>query len=113
MDNVIFGHQLRALRKKNKMSMNELSELIGISAKAISQIELGKKSTSLKVFVKLCNVFKTDPKYLLFQNLDDDLNEPENEQEELYKNILKLSAGDIRRYSDSIKLAIENKEDYK
>jgi len=113
MDNMAFGKQLKAARVKKKISMEELAQRIGISAKAISQIELGKRSTSLKTFVNICNILEIDPKYFLSKDLDEDLILLESDSEELFKSILNLPIGEINRFSDYVKLSIENKDRYK
>lgn len=113
MDNIAFGKILKEMRLKRNMSREELAKKIGISAKAISQIETGKKSTSLKVLVEICNALEVSAECFLLKDLKPELKNLKSDYEELFCNILELPEGEIRRFSDYIKLTLERYQDYK
>jgi transcriptional regulator with XRE-family HTH domain len=52
------GEQIRAFRKKRKLSLIELSNLTGIAASNLSSIELGKSSPTLNTLVKIAAAFR-------------------------------------------------------
>jgi transcriptional regulator with XRE-family HTH domain len=52
------GEQIRAFRKKKKLSLIDLSKLTGIAASNLSSIELGKSSPTLNTLVKIASAFR-------------------------------------------------------
>jgi XRE family transcriptional regulator, regulator of sulfur utilization len=51
------GANIRALRAKRKLSLNELSRITGISASNLSSMELGKSSPTLSTLTKIAAAF--------------------------------------------------------
>ena len=43
-----YGHSIRAIRQKRKMSQEELADLSGLHRTYISDVELGKRNVSLE-----------------------------------------------------------------
>jgi len=60
--------KLRALRKKLKISLNKLSNLINISKKSLIKIEKGEAKPCVETCKKLEEVFKVKLRRLTFQN---------------------------------------------
>jgi transcriptional regulator with XRE-family HTH domain len=52
------GEQIRAFRKKKKLSLIDLSKMTGIAASNLSSIELGKSSPTLNTLVKIASAFQ-------------------------------------------------------
>jgi transcriptional regulator with XRE-family HTH domain len=52
------GEQIRAFRKKKKLSLIDLSKITGIAASNLSSIELGKSSPTLNTLVKIASAFQ-------------------------------------------------------
>ena len=52
-------NRVRELRKNQKLTQEELAELIGISRQAINAIEKEKFDPSLPTAFKMANLFKT------------------------------------------------------
>jgi transcriptional regulator with XRE-family HTH domain len=52
------GEQIRAFRKKKKLSLTDLSKITGIAASNLSSIELGKSSPTLNTLVKIASAFQ-------------------------------------------------------
>jgi transcriptional regulator with XRE-family HTH domain len=59
-----FGNKLRLLRKKKGLTMTELANLCDIEYRQVSDIELGKISTSLSTIFLLAEVLEISPKEL-------------------------------------------------
>lgn len=70
-----FGKQVRAMRRKNSLTQEELAEKVGISASFMGHIERGTRVASLETLIALCNVLKTSPHQLLNASLSDDISE--------------------------------------
>ena len=56
---------LRKVRKSKGMTMKELGKRVGVSESAISQYETGKRETSFKTLLKICDALKCSVDYLL------------------------------------------------
>lgn len=52
------GEQIRAFRKKKRLSLTDLSKITGIAASNLSSIELGKSSPTLNTLVKIASAFQ-------------------------------------------------------
>lgn len=62
----MLGEKIRSIRKKQDMKLNDLSELSGLSASYISQLERGLVEPSLSSLKKISTALKT-PVYLLME----------------------------------------------
>ena len=72
--NVEYGTILRNYRKKNNLTLENVSEINGLAPRYISQIERGESLGSINTLLNLCNVYKITPNDILleFLNFDDD-----------------------------------------
>ena len=72
--NVEYGTILRNYRKKNNLTLENVSEISGLAPRYISQIERGESLGSINTLLNLCNVYKITPNDILleFLNFDDD-----------------------------------------
>ena len=61
----IFGCRVLEQRKKLGLSQGELGAKIGLTHKAISTIESGKRGTSLEKLIELAYAFQVSADYLL------------------------------------------------
>jgi len=59
-DQLTFGHKLRELREKNKMTQEQLAGEIGITANAIGQFERGKIFPNFETIVNIIRVLDVD-----------------------------------------------------
>ncbi len=53
MDKEAFGKRIRKIRKENKMTVDTLADMVGISASHLREIENGRKLPALPVFVEI------------------------------------------------------------
>lgn len=65
MDKKALGKRINIARKSRRLTSERLSELCEVNATYIRQIEAGKKTPSLPVFVDICNALEVSPTYLL------------------------------------------------
>lgn len=61
----IFGSRVLEQRKKLGLSQGELGAKIGLTHKAVSTIESGKRGTSFEKLVELAYTFQVSADYLL------------------------------------------------
>ena len=66
----IFGERLREIRKKRRETQDGLATILGVTNAQISDMEKGKKTTTLEKFALICEHYKVSADYLL--GLSDD-----------------------------------------
>lgn len=59
-----FGKKIKELRQRLELTQEQFAEKIGISAKSLSQIELGKNFISAEVLESICTNMNVNPKSL-------------------------------------------------
>lgn len=64
------GERLKQLRTTNNLSINDLSEYLGISQKDIEDLENNEGKLNLTVLTKLSNLYCCSEKYLLCMSDD-------------------------------------------
>lgn len=70
MDNVKIGRLICQLRKENHMTQLQLSELLGVSDKAVSKWERGLGCPELSLLTELSGIFHVDMEKLLSGELN-------------------------------------------
>lgn len=81
----LFGKKVKEKRMNLMLTQEELSEKIGISAKSLSQIELGNNFVSAENLNAICSALNTNPK-TLFDFSDDNTDKFLYIQEKLSKD---------------------------
>ena len=61
----IFGERLRSLRRAHQEKQEELGQCIGVTKTQISEMEKGKKTTTLEKFALICEHYQVSADYLL------------------------------------------------
>lgn len=64
-DALIVGENIRALRKKQGITLEQLSERLEKSVTHMNMIELGNRNISMKLLFQLMNVFEVDANEIL------------------------------------------------
>ena len=64
----IISSQIKKLRKKEKLSQEEFAEKINCSREFVSRVENLKERVSLKMLLKLSQLFNISPKYFFDEN---------------------------------------------
>ena len=62
---VNFGERLKMLRKENRMTQDELARKLNVTKSIISYYELGDRTPSTDILVKLAYIFNVSTDYLL------------------------------------------------
>ena len=60
-----FGQRLRKLRKATHEKQDDLADVLGITKTQISDMEKGKKTTTLEKFALICEHYQVSADYLL------------------------------------------------
>ena len=61
----LFGTRLREIRKKQRETQEGLAAVLGVSHVQISDMEKGKKTTTLEKFALICEHYQGSAYYLL------------------------------------------------
>jgi transcriptional regulator with XRE-family HTH domain len=69
-DPKVLAGQIRSFRLKKKLTLNQLSELIGLDKGYLSRLERGEKVPSIATIVKLAHAFDTQVSTLLGESID-------------------------------------------
>jgi len=92
----LFGKKIKEKRLQLSLTQEELAEKIGISAKSLSQIELGNNFVSAENLEKICKALNTTPKVLFDFSADnrsltmEELNQKLTNNISLFKKISKI-----------------------
>lgn len=65
-----YGKILKAYRKKNNLTLENVAELSGLAPRYISQIERGELKGSINTLLSFCNAYKITPNDILLEFLD-------------------------------------------
>ncbi len=60
-----FSHRLIELRKLKNLSQTDLGSIIGLSKQAVSDMERGKRSTTMDTYIALADYFDVSLDYLI------------------------------------------------
>lgn len=82
----LIGKRICQARKAKHLTQEDLAELSGLSVSAISRLETGHNSTSLKTLAHLCNILDVPLNYLLY----DVLSEQSSAQNPIVTDILAM-----------------------
>ena len=63
--NEIFANRIKFLRKQKNIKQSELGEKIGLTYTAISDIERGRRTTTIEKLVALADYFEVSIDYLV------------------------------------------------
>jgi len=101
-----FGKRINQLRKKKRLTSEQLSELCEVNAVHIRRIESGGSLPSFSLFLKICNVLGTSADYLL----GDLLNNPviPDSVEQLGKQLKHLEPDQIDMINEMIEVMIRH-----
>ena len=103
MDKKLFGRKLNMARKDRGLTSEKLSEICGLNATYLRQIEGGTKIPSLPVFVLLCQKLKVSPSYLLSETFE---SSDMQEMEALFELWQQATPTQLRLISAMVKSAL-------
>lgn len=61
----VFGQRLREVRKQANENQEDLANALGITKTQVSDMETGKKTTTLEKFALICEHYQVSADYLL------------------------------------------------
>ena len=103
-DKEFIAKKIRLARKNAKLTQEELSEKIGISAKQLSRIEMATYIPSLPTFFKVVNALKIDLREF---GLEENISTSQS-QEKFLKLIYSLTEKEQEYYYHVLKTMIDN-----
>ena len=62
---VLIGERLRIAREMNGLKQKEVAQKVGYSNQHFSSIELGKRSASLDLLLRLMKIYNKQPEFFL------------------------------------------------
>lgn len=71
--NKYIGEVYPQYRIQNNLTQNQVTELIGLEPRHISQIESGMSKGSIDTLIKLCNAYQITPDIVSYDLLDDNV----------------------------------------
>ena len=80
------GNKILELRKRNNLSQEALSELVGVSRQTISKWELGETSPDLKQATALSKIFKVSLDELVNNDIKEMVVEKVSNTEKISRN---------------------------
>jgi len=107
VDAVKVGERLRAARKARGITQSELSQLVDLTPKYISNLECGFKCPKLETFVAIANALNCDANTLLADVLDTATSENSSS---ISKRMARLSLADQRKLLRLFDIMIEEAE---
>lgn len=97
----LFSQRLQYLRKKERLTQQDLAQKIGVAKSTISQYEKGSRQPNLEMLEKIADFFNVDIDYLMGRDLTQKIEYTEKKKEEVsnhtetyIKNLLALFAGE-------------------
>ncbi|HVI40990.1 MAG TPA: helix-turn-helix transcriptional regulator [Anaerovoracaceae bacterium] len=106
MDKKALGAAIKAARSENKITQEQLAEMIGVAPSHVKQIESGKRNPSVEVLYKLAHTLNFSVDDVFFPDRKDN-------QELLYKverSLQQCSVHDLRVVYSTI-TALKDKQD--
>lgn len=72
--NKIFAERIRLLRNQKNIKQSELGEMVGLTYTAISDIERGRRTTTIEKLVALADYFEVSIDYLVGRTDNPEIN---------------------------------------
>ena len=95
--NIVLGSRIKEIRKRKKLTQEQLAEMVDFCAQQISDIERGVCGMSISKLTDFCRALETDADYLLFGTSTRSLNNPMN------KYLSKMTAEQTKCAEDLLK----------
>jgi transcriptional regulator with XRE-family HTH domain len=103
-----FGNRLRAIRKKNGYTQEQLADLLLLSVDSISNMENGKTTCMPEHMMKICQIFNVSADYFYF-SIDKELLQKESRDiDGLMKLLQTCSEVDYSKIYRVIKIMLES-----
>ncbi len=103
-----FGNRLRAIRKKNGYTQEQLADMLLLSVDSVSNMENGKTTCMPEHMMKICQIFNVSADYFYF-SMDKELLQKETRDiEDLMMLLQTCSDVDYSKIYRIIKIMLES-----
>ncbi|MBQ4059640.1 MAG: helix-turn-helix transcriptional regulator [Lachnospiraceae bacterium] len=103
-----FGNRLRAIRKKNGYTQEQLADLLLLSVDSISNMENGKTTCMPEHMMKICQIFNVSADYFYFSMDKELLQKEARDIDSLVKLLQACSDVDYSKIYRIIKIMLES-----
>jgi len=97
------GENIRIARKNKKLTIEVLSELVGISESFLGTVERGESSISIETLISLCKVLGVSADYLVIDGRDKEAL-PSDKKDTLFTMLKNSSDAELDFLIDYVKL---------
>ena len=97
------GENIRIARKSKNLTIETLSELVGISDSFLGTVERGESSISIETLVNLCEVLNVSADYLVMDRRDNEP-PPSDKKDTLFTMLKNASDAELDFLIDYVKL---------
>lgn len=93
----MYGEMIQSLRKRQKMSQQELGDRLGIGVSSISMWESGKREPSLAHLMAMSELFGVSTDFILFGKSEGrELSKDEAEMLDLYSQLMETQKSEVK-----------------
>ena len=103
-----FGNRLRAVRKKNGYTQEQLADLLLFSVDSISNMENGKTTCMPEHMMKICQIFNVSADYFYFSMDKELLQKEARDIDNLMALLQTCSDADYSKICRMIKIMLES-----
>ncbi len=103
MDLTLLGERIKQSRIEHKLTLEKLSEKIGISRNFLWEIEDGRKAPALPTFYNICDALDVSADFLLGFSPDDNINTEKNPASSVLNSIKNFSEKELTILSELLK----------
>lgn len=113
MDDKAFGNRLKEARKAKNLTVEQLAEMMNRSPNSITQLEGGKRGTTLPTLVEFCHALDVSPTALLAADLKENLDDNSSEYIEVFEFFETLTPQELAVIKDITEITIEKRKSYR
>ncbi len=108
-DSEEFGKRLKAIRKKNKMTQEQLADKLILTAESVSRIENGKGICMPEHVTQICQIFNISADYFFFGLEKELVPEKSNQIKEIVSILQNCDSFDLDKINSMIKIMLQTK----
>ena len=103
MDLILLGERIKQSRIEQKLTLEKLSEKIGISRNFLWEIEDGRKAPALPTFYKICDSLDVSADFLLGFSPNENINTEKNPASSFFNSIKNFNEKELTILSELLK----------
>lgn len=105
-DATLFGKRLQEIRKKNKITQEQLAEMLSLSVDNVSKMENGRITCMPDHFIKICQIFNVSADYFYFGREKELSIKQDTELDNIIAILKSCSTFDVNRISQMINILL-------